>query len=247
MASSSDVSQEHGGLLQSSSKLQVLILASEWGSSKGGLSTINRELAINLGRFHEVHVTFFVPQYNDEDKRAASDQKIDLLKATRHPGFDELQWLSFPPDDLNIDIVVGHGAKLGPPAQVIRKSHKCKWVQVVHTAPEELSMHKEYPGPIISGEKKHEMEVELCEIADFVVTVGPKLNAAFRSYLCFCKKDQMIFDFTPGIFSEFSEVVQVPERTGKFQVLLFGRADAEDFSFKRIRHCSQSCCCIKKH
>ena len=43
-------------------KVQVTILASEWGSSKGGLSTINRELAIRLAKCPEVEITFFLPQ-----------------------------------------------------------------------------------------------------------------------------------------------------------------------------------------
>ena len=36
-------------------------------------------------------------------------------------------------------------------------------------------MHKTYPNPLSVNERKHETEVELCEMADFVVTVGPKL------------------------------------------------------------------------
>ena len=42
--------------------IRVTILASEWGSSKGGLSTINRELAIQLTKCPEVEITFFLPQ-----------------------------------------------------------------------------------------------------------------------------------------------------------------------------------------
>ena len=40
-------------------KVKVTVLASEWGSSKGGLSTINRELAIQLAKRPEVEITFF--------------------------------------------------------------------------------------------------------------------------------------------------------------------------------------------
>ena len=74
-------------------------------------------------------------------------------------------------------MIVGHGVKLGRQAQVIRESRKCKWVQVVHTDPEELGMFKSYPNPISKGEEKHHVEVELCEMSDFVVGVGPKLSA----------------------------------------------------------------------
>ena len=40
-----------------SRKVKVTILASEWGSSKGGLSTINRELALQLAKCSEVEIT----------------------------------------------------------------------------------------------------------------------------------------------------------------------------------------------
>ena len=123
-------------------RLRVLFLASEWGSNKGGLSTINRELAINIAKSPEVDVTLFVLRCSDDDENAALRHKINLVKAKRHPGMDELQWLSLLPDDLHSDVVVGHGSKFGPQAYIIRRSQKCKWVQVVHTVPEELGMHK---------------------------------------------------------------------------------------------------------
>ena len=168
---------------QESCKVKVTILASEWGSSKGGLSTLNKELAIQLAKFPEAEITFFVPKCSEDDKKEAFSHKINIVEATRRPGYDELEWLSFPPDHLQIDVVVGHGVKLGHQAQVIRNSHKCRWVQVVHTDPEELGMFKSYPNPTAKGEEKHKIEVELCEMSDFVVGVGPKLAEAFRSYL----------------------------------------------------------------
>ena len=117
-----------------SSKLQVIILAPEWGSSKGGLSTFNRELALQLAKFSCLDVTFFLLKCSDEDKKAAASHGISIRTAVKRPGFrDALDWLSFPPSDLRIDVVVGHGVKLGHQAQVIRDSHKCKWVQIVHT------------------------------------------------------------------------------------------------------------------
>ncbi|KAL9976673.1 hypothetical protein ACROYT_G013999 [Oculina patagonica] len=93
-------------------------------------------------------------------------------------------------------------------------------------------MYKTYSNPVSVNEKKHETEVELCEMADFVVTVGPKLSEAFRSYLCGCKKDQMVFEFTPGLFAAFSDVKQVVDERKKFKVLVFGRGDKEDFELK---------------
>ena len=218
--------------LHESRKVQVTILASEWGSTKGGLSTINRELAIQLAKCPEAKITFFVPQCSEQEKKEALNHNINIIEARRRPGYDELEWLSFPPEHLQIDIVVGHGVKLGHQAQVIRDSHKCRWVQVVHTDPEELGMFKSYSNPISKGEEKHQIEVELCEMADFVVGVGPKLSEAFSSYLRGCEKDQTVFDLTPGVFDEFVSVKQVPNEGKHCSVLVFGRADAEDFALK---------------
>ncbi|XP_068697676.1 uncharacterized protein [Montipora foliosa] len=215
-----------------SNKVQVTLLASEWGSSKGGLSTINRELAIQLAKFPEVQITYFLLKCSYEDKSEAHRHGITILEATRLPGYDELEWLSFPPEHLQIDVVVGHGVKLGRQAQVIRKSHKCKWIQVIHTDPEELGMFKCYENPISRGEEKHNVEVELCKLANFVIGVGPKLAEAFRKYLRCCEKDQDVFDFAPGIFNEFVSVQQVPEERKQRSVLVFGRGDAEDFELK---------------
>ena len=223
------LSQEHDPI-HGSRKLKVTILASEWGSTKGGLSTINRELAIQLAKFSYVEVTFFLPKCSHEDKKAAESHDISILEATRRPGYDELDWLSFPPKHLRIDVVVGHGAKLGHQAQVIRDSHKCKWIQIVHTDSEELGMYKCYEKPIATGEEKHRIEVELCEMADFVVAVGPKLTEAFRGYLSWCKKD--VFEFTPGVFTDFSSVRLDPVKRNKCRVLVFGRGDTEDFELK---------------
>ena len=229
MASNAWLTQEHDPI-HGSRKLKVTILASEWGSTKGGLSTINRELAIQLAKFPYVEVTFFLPKCSGEDKKAAESRDISILEAARLPGFNELDQLCFPPENLRIDVVVGHGIKLGRQAQVIRNSHKCKWVQVVHTDSEELGMYKCYEKPIATGEEKHRIEVELCQMADFVVAVGPKLTEAFRGYLRWCKKD--VFEFTPGVFADLCSVQLVTVKRKQCHVLVFGRGDAEDFELK---------------
>ena len=218
----------------SAKALNVTLLASEWSSSKGGLSTINRNLAILLAKRSQVHVTLLVPQFAccEEDKRDAEKYNIAIREAPSLSAFDPLDWLSFPPKDLAIDIVLGHGAKLGKQAQIIKKSHNCKWVQMVHTAPEELGMYKNYSGAFAKGEEKNRAEVDLCKLSDLVVAVGPKLADAYSSYLRFCKKHQNMIQLTPGTFSEFTTIEQAAREGQKFKVLTFGRGDFKDFSLK---------------
>ena len=213
-------------------KVKVTVLASEWGSSKDELSTLNRELAIQLAKCPEVEITVFLQQCSKKDKKEALKYKVKIVEATPLTGFEQLDWLCFPPEDLQIDIVVGHGVKLGKQAQVFKNSRKCKWVQMVHTDPEELWMFKSNSNLNSKGEKRDKTEVELCELADHVVGIGPKLSEAFRSYLRGCQKDDHVLNFTPGVFEEFEAVKQVPSERQQRSVLVFGRGDVEDFELK---------------
>ena len=236
-SSSSDAEQGHSERLV----LKVTLLANEWGSSRGGLSTINRTLAIHLAKDPHVEVTILAPESEcgEKDKRVAKSYNISIIEVGHLPAFsDPLDWLSFPPDDLDIQVVIGHGAKLGRQAQIIRKSHRCKWVQVVHTEPEELAMHKNYPSAIAKGEEKNRAEVQLCKIADLVVAVGPKLKDAISSQLRSSRRE--IFQLIPGSFTDFSDVEHSEQENVNFKVLTFGRGDFEDLSLKGYDVAAQS-------
>ena len=240
---SQDQVSEQAGVVQISQGqvLNITLLASEWKTSAGGLSTLNRELAIHLAQVQNVRVSLLVPQgaCNDEDKREARDFGISILDAREFVAMDSLYWLSNPPQDHKIDVIVGHDVKLGSQVQLI-KTHtqfqNSKWVQVVHTAPEDLSKHKAYSRPISRGEKKHWEKVDLCKCADLVVPVGPRLAELYHSYLQECKKDDDFFELIPGPFErEFGDLPakQNPKKENHdFIVLLCGRIDEEDFELK---------------
>ena len=210
----------------------MTLLSSEWRSTKGGLSTINRELAIQLAKHPSVEVSVYLPQCSEEDKRVAASHNVQIVEAEKRPGLEPELWLSCLPEDHVVDCVVGHGAVLGRQVQIIKHHHHCKWIQIVHTAPEELGMYKEYEEHISRGEDKHQVEVELCKLADQVVAVGPKLAEVFSGYLRPCGKDQDVLNLTPGIFSEFADVKQASQERSSFSVLVFGRGDSEDFQLK---------------
>ena len=73
--------------------LKVTLLASEWRSCKGGLSTINRELALQLAQHMQVEVTVLVPKFacSEEEKRFARSHKIAIREAAERPSFDSLE------------------------------------------------------------------------------------------------------------------------------------------------------------
>ena len=172
----------------------------------------------------------YLPQCSEEDKRAAVAHNVCVIEAEKIPGYDPIDWLATIQRDHQMDFVIGRGIRLGRQVPIIKRVHReCKWIQVVHTDPEELGMFKNYADSIAKGEKKHQAEVELCKLADQVVAIGPKLAEAFSCYLRYCGKDKDVLNLTPGIFSEFADVTQAAEERGRFRVLVFGRGDSEDF------------------
>ena len=212
----------------SSRKLKVTLLSCEWGSTKGGLSAINRELAIQLAKNDNVEVSMYLPFCSEEDEREAAGFSVHVFEAELIPGFEPIDWLARVPRDHCMDVVIGHGIHLGRQVPVIRELHpNCKWIHVVHTDPEELGMEDD--DPTAKGDKKHPAEVELCKLADQVVAVGPELTKAFACYLRSCGKDEDVINLTPGIFSEFANIKQAAKGGETFRVLVFGRGDSEDF------------------
>ena len=213
--------------------LRISPLADEWGSSKGGLSTLNREMCKGLAQLRNVSVNLIVPEYTEEEKKEASKYKVNLTKVETMPGVSPVHSLAFPPKECKFNVVMGHGHKFGPPAQFIAKNRGCKRVHVVHTASEELAMFKKRQQETISeGEKKHKLEVDLSKTADVIVGIGPKLTESIKSSLRPHKKEKDVINLTPGIFPEFSELEQAPEEREKFRTLVFGRGNEEDFELK---------------
>lgn len=168
----------------------------------------------------------------------AKRSNINVIKAKERPGFNNgFDRLAFPPVELpEIDVVIGHGVKLGKQAQIIQVKHpRCVWVQFEHTAPEELGAYKNYEGNIARGETKHCDEVGLAELADIVAAIGPKLTEYYKTSLRpFKGGPDKVFQMTPdpSMFHEFHSCEQDREDRDNFNVLIFGRGDSEDFELK---------------
>ena len=220
--------------LSSGRTLKVTLLSSEWSSTKGGVSTINRELAIQLAKHPDVEVSVYLPKCSEDDKKDADGHNVCLLQAKEMPGYvDPVDWLTLIPEGRATDCVIGHGVQLGKQVQFMRRHHDClKWIQVIHTDPEELEMFAPNAGTISKCEEDHKSEVKLCALSDQVVAVGPKLADAFSRYLRPYRKDQDVFNLTPGIVSEFADVHQASEERRTFSVLFLENGDSEDLQLK---------------
>ena len=209
-------------------KLRITLLSIKWKtSSNGELTTFNRELAIQMAKHSNVEVSVFVPQCSEEDKKDADSYNVTLIEAVELSGFEPVLWLASVPEGHAMDCVIGHGVALGRQIQLIKRNpnySRCKWIQVVHTAPEEIGMYKS----ISEGQQKQQTEIELCKKADQVVTIGPKLTDAYKHQL----RKQDVFNLTPSIFTEFSGVQQASKERRRFCVLVTESGDSEDFYVK---------------
>ena len=218
--------------------IDVVFLCDEWKSSKGGLSTFNREFAINLAETttNSMKIHCYVSKSDDQDREDARQYGVNLITARSIPGStDSLERLKLPPQDLpNPHLVIGHGRKFGNCAYFLVQNTKCRWIQFVHVYCEDLGKYKKSTmaatDSIEENEKKHKMEIELCKAADAVVAVGSRLQQKYSRSLPTVKVEII----TPGIFEKFSCESQFTSRTPvkNFHVFLFGRATFEDLSLK---------------
>ena len=223
-----------------SPSVNVMFICSEWGSKKGGLSTFNRELAVNLAKISNdrIKVHCYVSESSEAERQDASSKGVNLIPAQRFPGSnDPLDWLNIPPSDLlHPDVVVAHGRKFGDAAYVIRRITNCRWIHFVHVNCEALGKHKLESSvtadAIAEYEEKNRRELELCKASELVVAVGSLLQRKYQRSL----GDIKVEVITPGIFEEYvnptatQSELELSEE--EFSIFMFGRGSFEDFFLK---------------
>lgn len=203
----------------------------------GWNTTVNGQLVIELAKNPRVKVSGLVPNSTQEQKELAKKLNIELVDAKKLIGFSAKELLSFPPDSLDIDILIIHsyGRDLGQQAQVVKESKKCKWLHVLHTVSEELEkyMDKETAGLSSSlPDSEHQVQLALCQEADIVIAVGPKVADVFISALRYCGKHRDVIDLTPGIIHELIDVRPFHEAGEVFRILISGTYPAKYFKVK---------------
>ncbi|KAL9989483.1 hypothetical protein ACROYT_G004041 [Oculina patagonica] len=152
--------------------------------------------------------------------KQADEQKLNITLASSNEGWDKAvnDLLAYPPDSLDIDILMIHsyGRDVGKQAQIIKETKKCKWLHVLHTVSEELAKFA------AEHESEHEMQLVLCQQADIVIAIGPKVAEAYRAALHSSGKQKDVIDLTPGIFHNFVGVRPSQVDGEKFRVLISG-------------------------
>lgn len=221
--------------LDEQTKLNITLAS----NSEGWDTAVNGQLLRELANNPRVRVSGLVPKSNEKQRAHAKKLGIELVDTKDIPGLAPAELLAYPPDSLEIDILIIHsyGRDLGRQAQVIKEAKKCKWVHVLHTVSEELI---EFLENGTEHDSEHEIQVALCQQADAVIAIGPKVADTYRSALHFCGKDKDLIDLTPGIFHNFIGVRPSEQKRETFHVLLSG-----SLKFFKVKGCDIAARAIK--
>ena len=227
--------------------MKITFVIEEWSrSTKGGRSTLMRQMAIELSRLENVEIGILIPRASPEDREDAQKYKIKVFEPETYTAYKPVDCLQYPPKGFSTDVIISYGIKPGRHGQVLKNNLGCKWVHVVLRNAEETVFFQKNRGAISEGQKQYKLEVELCKKADMVLTVGSQLEESFNSALRHCKEDH-IFNLIPGIFDE-SFVEQKQYRNSKtFEILVFGRGNAEDFEHEGLHVAAEAVAQLNKY
>ena len=211
--------------------VKVTILANECNGISGFFTIA---LAKQLAKCTPtgVKVSLLVPesaQINDWDKRSLEENGGTIVKAKRRPCFpDPFDWLYYPPEDLKTDIVIAIGARLGKIAQHWKERYQCKNIYIDRDM---NSLFDSYE--VMETFEDSDYRKELSIGANLPVAIGPKttddLSAPLRP------KGKQVFNLTPGIVSEFSNVTHVTNDGRKTRVLLVGGDNPDNFQEEGLK------------
>jgi glycosyltransferase involved in cell wall biosynthesis len=207
----------------------ILVIATEWQSGRGGLSTLNRNLCRALAHQGAEVVCVVAP---DADP-ATDTGGVRVIAARRTPGMDPHEALARRPelpDGFAPDLIIGHGRITGPAAKALSEDHfpDAQRLHLVHMAADEIEWLK--PGREDDAAQRAEdrsgIELALARGAAGVIAIGPRLHGRFlRDLQAVQLPDPIRLD--PGFDSDAAPQRQPPGGR-PWAVLVMGRMeDAE--------------------
>ena len=214
----------------------VLIVATEWYSRHGGISTFNRDLCIALVRAG-ARVVCYVPRADTSEVKHAEEVGVRIVEATAMPSLDDgallLQRPNLPSGFVP-DIVIGHDRITGAASvRLARDDYRdSKRVLFIHTSPEEIEWHKELREDSTSAERAAARKREQLSLAmgcDLVVAVGPHLMREFATDLHGAGNPVPVMELTPGLPERLAITATLP---AAIRCLVLGRV--EDYQLKGL-------------
>ncbi|XP_019640446.1 PREDICTED: uncharacterized protein LOC109482191 [Branchiostoma belcheri] len=166
----------------------VLLLNDEYGTRKGGISTVNRQIGCFLAsKGAMVLCTVLTATQQDMDDAAADG--IQLVFPTtfkRDPREAELSWLTidhqvrYPDLPSHVDFIVGHIHLTSHAARRIKERFPdAKLIQVAHVMPEDTSQYKGDERVLSIGQESRNILDDLRH-ADVLFSVGPLMYEYYK-------------------------------------------------------------------
>ena len=215
----------------------VLVVATEWDSRHGGLSTFNRDLCAALAGAG-ARIVCYVPVANADEMERARAVGVHIAEAPKMSGAKDVTLLFQRPNlpsGFVPDIVIGHDRITGAASVTLARDHYqgSKRVLFIHTSPEEIEWHKEARDDSSSAgraaERKRE-QLDLADGCDLVVAVGPHLAAEFGTDLHGVNNHVKVIQLTPGLSDSFAPIGATLPPT--IRCLILGRV--EDYTLKGL-------------
>lgn len=223
----------------------ALVVATEWGSAHGGLSTFNQRLCVALAA-QRVRVFCMVLEATGDEREEAADQGVTLLHRPQVVGEGAHSRLSRLPEELRgvtLDMVIGHGRITGYPASVLAEDYfgdpKPKRLHFVHMDPDEIEWHKPDGDndAVETAEHRKRIEVQLGRTAHRMVAVGPRLHDTYTSAMP-RRTDRDPLRFDPGFDMADPSPRKIPGGS-PVSVLVMGRM--EDAHLKGVDLAARAC------
>jgi glycosyltransferase involved in cell wall biosynthesis len=181
-------------------KERILVLATEWSSKHGGLSTFNRDLCKSFARSGQ-QVVCFLPATTSQEEEDASAAGVTLCtpRSSTNSDIDSLFRPPNLPSGFVPTLIVGHGRITGrhAQAQVVDNYPNALRIHFLHMDPDSIEWYKDSSNPSQAAESRLREEKSLCQGNVFVVAVGPRLAREFATHLH--RTNTPVHRFDPGI------------------------------------------------
>ena len=199
-------------MIASEPKRSFLLVATEWQSGFGGVSSVNRELACALAK-NGHRVWCIVPEATSDDIDSATRSRVELIEASPMPGYSGQDLLDACPRPMidHPDFVVGHDHVTGRAAMRIRNTYfsDAAYIHALHTIPMVSETYKPdgRQSPAVRGVKKNAVQMTLCDAADLTLAIGPQIFERFSSLM---PDASSVHQLVPGLSPD---LLTLPART----------------------------------
>ncbi|KAI8492988.1 hypothetical protein Bbelb_289920 [Branchiostoma belcheri] len=214
----------------------ILLINGEYGTSNGGISTINCEAGQTLKGKAVVYATVLQLNVTKQDREAADRDEVKLITPCQKEGDKRepsIDWLTFdcqsryPKSELppHVDIIVGHADITDTAARNIQYEYykEADLIMFTHVLPEDTEYFKGGHKAINASEKEDAMLSQVHN-AKAAFSVGERIYKHFQNKYRGDKKPREHHLFLPRPSNIFEEATIQPDSSdGKKVVLSIGR------------------------